>query len=272
VDTVNQWLVTAQDLVTTFGFNVIAALAIFLVGQWGAKLIGRMIKRIMARRGVDPTLINFTASLVYYTALAFVVIAALNRLGIQTASLVAILGAAGLAVGLALQGSLSNFAAGVLMIIFRPFRVGDLIEGGGTLGLVEEIQLFTTTLVTPENAAVIVPNAKLGSDTITNFTAKPNRRVEALVGISYGDSIDQARQVILDEMAKDPRILTDPPASVSAINLADSSVELQVWVWTKTADFLAVKLALPERLKTCLETQGINIPFPQQEVRMFQAN
>ncbi|MGF1566585.1 MAG: mechanosensitive ion channel family protein [Nodosilinea sp.] len=269
MENLSQWIATAQDLVTKFGLNVLAALIIFFVGQWVAKLISRSTKRLMARRGIDPTLVHFTASLVYYAALAFVVIAALNRLGIQTASLIAVLGAAGLAIGLALQGSLSNFAAGVLMIIFRPFKVGDFIAGGGTMGVVEELNLFTTTIVTPENAAVIVPNSKLGGDNITNFTAKPRRRVEALVGISYNDDIEQARQAILAEIANDDRILADPPPTVSVTELANSSVTLQVWVWASTADFLAVKLALPERIKTRLDAEGVSIPFPQQDVHVF---
>lgn len=272
MENLTQWLTTAQELVTTFGLNALAALAILIVGQWLAKVIGRTTKRVMTRRGVDPTLINFTTSLVYYAALAFVVIAALNRLGVQTASLIAVLGAAGLAIGLALQGSLSNFAAGVLMIIFRPFGVGDVIEGAGVFGTVEAIQLFTTTIVTPDNATVIVPNSKIGGDNITNFTVKPTRRVEAIVGISYGDSIEKARFAILDEISKDARILQDPVPSVNVVDLADSSVNLQVWVWTATADFLAVKLALSEQIKTRLDAEGITIPFPQQDVHMFQRN
>ena len=174
-----QGLTAAQDMLTTFGINGLVALAILIVGQWIAKILGRTTKKVMTHRGVDPTLVNFTTSLLYYSALAFVVIAALNRLGIQTASLIAVLGAAGLAIGLALQGSLSNFAAGVLIIIFRPFNVGDMIEGAGVFGRVEEIQLFTTTVITPDNATVIVPNTKLSNDNITNFTTQPNRRVEA---------------------------------------------------------------------------------------------
>jgi small conductance mechanosensitive channel len=272
VDNLTQWVTTAQELLTRLGLNILAALVIFIVGRWIAKQVGRTTRRLMSKKGVDPTLINFTSSLVYYAGLAFVVIAALNRLGIQTASLIAVLGAAGLAIGLAFQGSLSNFAAGVLMIIFRPFKVGDFIEGGGTTGTVDSIQLFTTTIVTPENSTVIVPNSKLGGDNITNFTARPIRRVEAVVGISYSDNIEKARQVILAIVAQDGRILTDPAPSVSVTELADSSVNLQVWVWTNTPDFLAVKLALPEHIKTQLDAEGISIPFPQQEVYMFQRN
>lgn len=272
MDNVTQWIATAQDMLTTFGLNVIAALAILAVGQWLAKLLGRTTKRVMNRRNADPTLINFTASLVYYGSLAFVLIAALNRLGVQTASLIAVLGAAGLAIGLALQGSLSNFAAGVLMIIFRPFNVGDFIEGGGTMGTVEEIQLFTTTIVTPENATVIVPNSKLGSDNIINYTAKSCRRAEALVGISYSDDIDKARQAILHELDQHPKILKDPEPMVVVAALADSSVDLQVWAWSATADFRDVRFALPELVKKRLDAEGITIPFPQQDVHMFQRN
>jgi small conductance mechanosensitive channel len=272
VGNLTQWIATAQEMVTRLGLSIIAALIILFVGQWVAKLVGRATRRLMVKQGIDPTLVNFTASLVYYAALAFVVIAALNRLGIQTASLIAVLGAAGLAIGLALQGSLSNFAAGVLMLIFRPFSVGDFIEGGGTLGTVDSIQLFTTTIITPENATVIVPNSKLGGDNITNFTARPTRRVETLVGISYSDSIEHARQVILDIIANDSRILAEPPPRVSVAELADSSVDLQIWTWTQTADFLGVKLDLPEQIKARLDAEGIYIPFPQQDVHMFQQN
>lgn len=272
MDNWTQWIETAQALVTRLSLNIIAALVILFVGRWVAKLIGRTTRRLMMKQNIDPTLINFTASLMYYAALTFVVIAALNRLGVQTASLIALLGAAGLAIGLALQGSLSNFAAGVLMLIFRPFSVGDFIEGGDTLGTVDSIQLFTTTIITPENAMVIVPNSKLGGDNITNFTARPTRRVESFVGISYSDNIEHTRQVILDVITNDSRILADPPPRVSVAELADSSVNLQIWTWTETADFLGVKLDLPERIKTRLGAEGISIPFPQQDVHLFSQN
>ncbi|MEB3291192.1 MAG: mechanosensitive ion channel domain-containing protein [Leptolyngbya sp.] len=267
-----QWLTTAQDMLATFGINALVALAIFIIGQWIAKIIGRTAKKVMTHRGVDPTLINFTTSLIYYSALAFVVIAALNRLGIQTASLVAVLGAAGLAIGLALQGSLSNFAAGVLIIIFRPFNVGDMIEGAGVFGRVDAIQLFTTTIITPDNATVVVPNTKLSNDNITNFTTQPTRRVETIVGISYSDSIEKARLAILDELSKDARVLKDPAPAVNVAALADSSVELRIWPWTENGDFLPVRLALPELIKTRLDAEGITIPFPQRDVHTFQHN
>jgi len=272
LDNLSGWIATLQEMVTEFGLSLLAALVIFVVGRWIAQFIGRTTKGMMVKQGVDPTLVNFTANLVYYVLLAFVLIAALNRLGIQTASFIAVLGAAGLAIGLALQGSLSNFAAGVLMIIFRPFKVGDFIEGGDTLGSVEEIHLFTTSIITPDNARVVVPNSKLVEGNVTNFTAKPTRRVETIIGISYSDDIEQARQVILAEIAKDSRILADPAPTIGVVDLADSSVDLRVWVWTKTPDFLAVTMALPERVKTRFDAEGINIPFPQRDVHMFQQN
>ena len=272
MENLTQWIATAQEIVTRLGLNIIAALVIFWVGQWVAKQVSRATRRLMVKGGIDPTLINFIASLAYYATLAFVAIAALNQLGVQTASLIAVLGAAGLAIGLALQGSLSNFAAGVLMLIFRPFRVGDFIEGGDTLGSVDSVHLFFTTIITPGNAMVIVPNSKLASDKITNFTARPTRRVETFVGISYSDNIDRARQVILDVIANDSRILADPPPRVSVAELADSSVNLQVWTWTQTADFLGVHLDLPEVIKARFDAEGISIPFPQQDVHLFQQN
>lgn len=272
MDNLTQWIATAQQGLTEFVLNLVAAIVIFVVGRWVAQFGGRATKRVMITRGVDPTLVNFTASLVYYGLLAFVLIAALNRLGVQTASLIAVLGAAGLAIGLALQGSLSNFAAGVLMIIFRPFRVGDFIEGGDTLGSVEEIQLFTTTIIAPDNAKVIVPNSKLVEGNIINFTAKATRRVETIIGISYNADIEKARQAILAEIALDARILPEPAPSVGVVDLADSSVDLRIWVWTHTPNFLAVTLALPERIKYRLDAEGISIPFPQRDIHVFQQN
>jgi small conductance mechanosensitive channel len=272
VGDINQWVATAQELLIQFGINLLVAIVIFVIGRWVAKVVTRFVKRLMARRGTDPTITDFTANILYYGLLTFVVIAALNRLGLQTASIIAVVGAAGLAIGLALQGSLSNFAAGVLLIIFRPFRVGDFIEGGGATGSVEEIQLFTTTLVTPQNTVVIVPNSKILDDNITNFTGKAQRRVETTVGISYDDDIERARQVMLEEIAKDGRILPDPAPRVSVSALADSSVNLDIWVWVNTPNFLAVKLDLPERIKARLDAENISIPFPQRDVHLFQPN
>lgn len=267
---ITQILTTAQDLITKFGLNLIAALAILLIGQWLSKLFRRFMKRLMSGAGVDPTLVSFASNLLYYSILGFVVIAALNRLGVQTASVIALLGAAGLAVGLALQGSLSNFAAGVLMVIFRPFKVGDYVEAAGVKGIVEDIQLFTTTLVGLDNTVAIVPNASISGDKIVNYTRKDKRRVDAVVGISYGDNIAKARQVILDQLAQDPRILPEPAPQVVVLELADSSVNLGVRPWVETAHYWPVYYSIYESIKNRLDAEGITIPFPQRDLHLFQ--
>src|SRR5210317_2547413 len=198
------------ELLTVYGIKVVAAVVIFIVGRWVAKATANFIKKMMTKSNTDQTLVKFVGSLSYIALLAFVVIAALNQLGIQTTSFIAILGAAGLAIGLALQGSLGNFAAGVLMIIFKPFKVGDFIEGAGVAGTVEEIQIFTTQLKTPDNKTIIVPNAKMTGDNITNYTMKGTRRVDFVFGIGYEDDIDKARNVIAGIIAEDNRVLKDP--------------------------------------------------------------
>ncbi|MBT8338761.1 MAG: mechanosensitive ion channel, partial [Desulfatitalea sp.] len=206
----------------------------------------------------------------YIGLLAFVVLAALSQLGIQTTSFIAVLGAAGLAVGLALQGSLSNFAAGFLMILFRPFSVGDYIEGGGVTGTVEEIQIFTTTLVTPDNKTVIIPNAKIMGDNIINWTVKGTRRVDLVVGIGYGDDIDKARQVIADVLAKDARVRKDPPPQIAVSEMADSSVNFVVRPWVSASDYWAVSFGVTEQIKKAFDDEGISIPFPQRDVHVYQ--
>ncbi len=188
-------LTNIQKVVALYGLNIVAALLIFILGRWAGKLACRILNHFMEKKNVDPTLRGFVSHLVYITILAFVIIAALGKLGIQTASFVAILGAAGLAIGLALQGSLSNFAAGVLLIIFKPFKTGDFIESAGVAGTVEEIQLFTTNLKTPDNKTIIIPNSKISSDNITNYSSKPIRRVDMVFGIGYNDDIDKAKDI-----------------------------------------------------------------------------
>ncbi len=268
----NQTVATAQDLFTKFGLSLIAAIAILVVGIWAAKLVKRLLKRLMQRQSIDPTLLSFVSNLAYYTILAFVAIAALNQLGVQTASFIAILGAAGLAVGLALQGSLENFAAGVLMIIFRPFCVGDFIEAGGVSGTVEEIQLFTTTLRTLDNRLAIVPNAKLGRDTIINYTANATRRIDLIIGVSYETDLSQAKRAIYEELAKDSRILKDPAPFVGVFELGDSSVNLAVRPWVAPADYWSVYFDLHETIKNRLDLEGIVIPYPQRDIHLYQRN
>jgi small conductance mechanosensitive channel len=258
------------ELLTVYGLKILAALAIFIVGRWVAKGVRKLLQRVMTKSKVDSTLVTFTANLAYIALLAFIVIAALGQLGIQTTSFIAILGAAGLAVGLALQGSLSNFAAGFLLIIFRPFKVGDLIEGAGVFGVVEAIQIFTTQLKTADNKTVIVPNAKLTDDNIVNWTVKGTRRVDMVMGIGYEDDIDKARSLMADIIAADDRILKDPAPQISVSELADSSVNFVVRPWVKVEDYWGVYFDLTEKIKKSFDANGISIPFPQRDVHVYQ--
>ena len=258
------------QLLTVYGIKVIAALAIFIIGRWVAKGVRKIVERVMKKGSVDPTLISFTANLVYIGLLAFIVIAALGQLGIQTTSFIAILGAAGLAIGLALQGSLSNFAAGFLLIIFRPFKVGDLIEGAGVFGVVEAIQIFTTQFKTADNKTVIVPNAKLTDDNIVNWTVKGTRRVDMTMGIGYEDDIDKARTVMAEIIAADDRILKEPAPLIALSELADSSVNFVVRPWVKVEDYWGVYFDLTEKFKKAFDANGISIPYPQSDVHLYQ--
>lgn len=258
------------ELVAVWGIRVIAAIAILIVGTWAAKLFRKIIEKILANRNVDATIGSFVGNLAYYTLLAFVVLAALGQLGIQTTSFVAIIGAAGLAVGLALQGSLANFAAGFLMIIFRPFKVGDVIEGAGTSGTVEKIQIFTTQLLTPDNKTVIIPNASLTAGNIVNYSTTGTRRVDMVFGIGYADDIDKAKQIITEAIAEDERILNNPAPLVAVSELADSSVNFVARPWAKTEDYWGVYFDLTETIKKRFDQAGISIPFPQRDVHVYE--
>ena len=258
-----------KEIFAIYGIRVIAALAILIIGRWVAKGLRNLLRRIMKRNQVDKTLISFVCNLVYVLLLAFVVIAAINKLGIQTTSFIAIIGAAGLAIGLALQGSLANFAAGVLMIIFRPFKVGDLIEGGGTAGTVEEIQIFATQLKSADNKTIIVPNSKMLGGNIVNYSTKETRRVDMTFGIGYDDDIDKSRSVIQGIISKDERVLKDPAPLVVVSELADSSVNFTVRVWTKSGDYWGVFFDTTEAVKKQFDAEEISIPFPQQDVHHY---
>ena len=258
------------QLLTVYGLKVLAALAIFVVGRWVAKGVRKLVERLMTKGKVEHTLITFTSNMTYIGLLVFIVIAALGQLGIQTTSFIAILGAAGLAVGLALQGSLSNFAAGFLLIIFRPFKVGDLIEAAGVFGVVEAIQIFTTQLKTADNKTVIIPNAKLTDDNIVNWTVKGTRRVDMVVGIGYDDDIDKARSLMADLIAEDSRILKTPAPQISVSELADSSVNFVVRPWVKVEDYWGVHFDLTEKIKKAFDANGVSIPFPQRDIHVYQ--
>jgi len=258
------------ELLAFYGLRVVAAIAIFIIGRWVALGVAKIIKKVMIRSNADQTLVSFVRNLTYIGLLAFVIIAALNQLGIQTASFIAILGAAGLAIGLALQGSLANFAAGVLMLIFKPFRVGDFIEGGGATGIVEKIEIFTTQLKTPDNKTIIIPNAKMTGDKITNFTTKGTRRVDLVFGIGYGDDIDKARTIIKGVVDADERVLREPESEILVSELADSSVNFTLRAWASAGDYWAVYFDTIEKVKKQFDAQGVSIPFPQRDVHLYE--
>ena len=259
-------LTVVQTTGVDFGINLVTAIVIFFVGKWVVNLIVSGLMKGMKKGELDVTLRRFMGNLARMLLMLFVIIAAINQLGVQTASLIALLGAAGLAVGLALQGSLSNFAAGVLIVLFRPYKVGDWIEGGGISGAVEEVQILTTVLKTGDNKRVIVPNSQIMGTTITNYSANETRRVDLVVGVSYGDDIDKVRKELQDLVSADDRILDDPAVTIAVSELADSSVNFVVRPWVKTTDYWGVYFDLTEAIKKRFDEVGISIPFPQQEV------
>jgi len=258
-----------MNLVTTYGLSVLGAIVILIVGWIAARVGRRVTGNLLERSKVDPAVVSFASSLIYFLILTFTVLAALAKFGIQTTSFVAILGAAGFAIGFALQGSLSNFAAGVLILLFHPFRVGDYIMAAGESGTVKEITLFTTVLATVDNIKVLVPNGKLFGDVIKNVTAYDTRRVDLLVGISYGSDIQTAYDVITDLMKQDARILPDPAPQVAVSELGDSSVNFIIRPWVKTEDYWSVKFDLTRRIKEAFDKNGIEIPFPQRAIHMI---
>lgn len=261
---------TAVDWLSQFGLKVLAAVIVFIIGKWLARKISNLLKRGMERAGTDATLIGFVGNITYFGLLTMVVIAAVGQLGVQTTSFIAVLGAAGLAIGLALQGSLANFAAGVLMIIFRPFKAGDYIEAAGTAGTVEEVQLFTTKLKTPDNKTVIIPNAQVTAGTITNYSARDTRRLDMVFGVGYGDDLDHVKRVINQVLAEEPRLLKDPEPVVAVLNLGESSVDFAVRPWVNSADYWGVFFDLQEKMKKRFDQEGISIPFPQRDVHLYQ--
>jgi small conductance mechanosensitive channel len=263
-------LQVAWGLLTAYGLKIVAALVILVAGQWAVKFIRNLIKKLMAKRQVDPTITEFVGHLSYYALLTFVVLAALSQLGIQTTSFIAVIGAAGLAVGLALQGSLSNFAAGFLLIIFRPFKVGDFIEVAGTAGTVEAIQIFTTQLLTPDNKTIIVPNASLTAGNIVNWSSRGTRRVDMTFGIGYGDDIDKARRIIAEVLEKDARVLKDPTPTIAVSALAESSVDFSVRPWGKVSDYWDIYFDTLETVKKRFDAEGVSIPFPQRDVHVYE--
>lgn len=268
---VEEIMETIPELIMVYGLKVVMALVVFFVGKWIAKMLASAFERGMASKNIDPTVAHFTRNIIYYALFAVVVIAALGQLGVQTASFVAIVGAAGLAVGFALQGSLANFAAGVLLILFRPIKVGDYVEAGGSAGVVKEISIFTTILTTPDNKVVIIANNQVMSNNIVNYSTMPTRRVDLTVGISYGSDIKLAKQIMQEIADNDSRVLKDPAVQIAVKELADSSVNFVFRSWVNSADYWGVFFDFTEQVKLKFDEQGIEIPFPQMDVHMDKA-
>ena len=255
--------------VTTYGIKVIGAIIILILGRIAAGIGRKVVKKILEKSKTDPAVVSFVGSMIYFLILIFAVLAALAKFGIQTASFVAILGAAAFAIGFALQGSLANFAAGVLILVLRPFKVGDYIDGAGVGGTVKDIQLFTTVLATPDNIKIMVPNGKLFGDTIKNFSGFDTRRIDFVIGIGYTSDIQKAYDVLMSLIKEDTRILSDPPTNIAVSELADSSVNFVVRPWVKRSDYWGVKFDLTRKIKEAFDENGIEIPFPQQVVHML---
>ena len=272
IGTVQKILTQLYGYLAEYGLRIVGALIIFFVGRWVARLLSTLAGKAMIRAKMDETLVRFIKDLCYVGMLTFVIIAALSKIGIQTASFIALIGAAGLAVGLALQGSLANFASGVLMLIFKPMHIGDFVEAGGAKGSVKEIGIFTTVLSSPDNVRIIVPNSQVMGGNISNYTVNGTRRVDMVFGISYEDDLKKAQQVIEKVLAADERILPDPAPLVAVSELADSSVNFVVRPWTKSGDYWPTYFDLTAKIKVALEDNGLTIPFPQRDVHVKDGN
>jgi len=264
LDRIYEWL-------ALYGMKIVGAIAILIIGRIVVGIITGLVRRMLDRSKTDDTLTKFIVSLTKTMLMIILFIVVLNQLGIQTTSFVAIIGAIGLAIGFALQGSLSNFAAGVMLMIFRPFKAGDFVDAGGAMGSVEEVGIFNTILKSPDNRKIIIPNSGITGGNITNFSAKETRRVDLVFGIGYDDDIKKAKSIMEDILSKDERVLKDPAPVVAVAELADSSVNFVVRPWVKTADYWTVYWDLTEKIKLAFDEQGITIPYPQQDVHMHQA-
>lgn len=257
---------------TTYGLKIIGAILILIIGRIAAGIGRKIVKRLLQKAKTDKSIISFVGNLIYILIFTFAVIAALAKFGIQTASFVAVLGAAGFAVGFALQGSLGNFAAGIMILVFRPFKVGDFIDAAGVAGTVKEIRLFNTILATPDNIKVIVPNGKISGDIIKNISGNDTRRVDLVIGIGYDSSIKKAVEILTERVKADTRVLSDPGLQIAVSELADSSVNLVVRPWVKKEDYWDVKFDLTRNIKEAFDANGIEIPFPQRVVHMASSS
>ncbi len=253
---------------TEYGLKLIGAVIVLIVGRFLAGFLRKLIKKLLTRANTEPSIISFVGNLVYFLILVFAIVAALSKLGVEMTSFIAIIGAAGLAIGFALQGSLANFAAGILILVFKPYRVGDYIIAAGVNGSVKEIQIFETILATPDNIRITVPNGKIYGDVIQNVTAFDTRRVDITVGISYDSPLPKAQALLEQLCREDSRVLGDPATQIAVAELADSSVNFVVRPWVKKENYWAVKFDLTQKIKEIFDANGIEIPFPQTVVHM----
>ncbi|MCT7576906.1 mechanosensitive ion channel family protein [Aliarcobacter butzleri] len=261
------------EVIASHVFSFIVALLIFFIGKWIVNKIVAILGKVLRKiNGIDETLVKFLENIVYYALLTVVIIAALNKLGIATTSFLAILGAAGLAIGLALKDSLGNFASGVMIVIFKPFKVGDSVVAGGVTGTVTEVTIFNTVFLTADNQKIIVPNSSITGGSITNVNANDTRRVDIIVGISYEDNIKHAKEVLANIINENSKVLKDKAVGINVTELADSSVNLTINVWVKSSDFASAKAELLESIKTTFDEVGITIPYPKQEVYQYNKN
>ncbi|MDH3642983.1 MAG: mechanosensitive ion channel [Gammaproteobacteria bacterium] len=263
---------TAIELLMTYGPKLILAIVVLIVGLWIIKRVVRLIGKGMERSNAEPTLAKFLSSLASIGLKALLLISVASMVGIETTSFIAILGAAGLAVGLALQGTLANFAGGALILLFKPYKVGDFIDAQGVAGTVAEIQIFNTVIKTADNKVIIVPNGSISNGIITNFSAEATRRVDFVFGIDYGDDIGKAKSVLERLVTEDSRTLADPAHVIVVSELGDSSVNITVRVWVNAADYWGLYFDLTEKVKLTFDQENISFPFPQQDVHMHQAS
>ncbi len=268
MDIIQNWLVDNQQMLIDFAIKLIVAIAIVFIGKFIANMVRQGVIKVMRHKGMDDAIISFISSLLYGMLFFIVIVAAISHLGFNTTSLVAIVGAAGLAIGLALQGSLSNFASGVLLIVFKPFKSGDFIEVSGVSGIVEKILIFSTQLRTGDNKTVIIPNGAITSGTITNYSTKPTRRIDLIIGVSYDADLAKTKALLHKLVSADERVLKEQTVTVGVSELADSSVNFVVRPWVKSTDYWPTYFDLLEKIKTELDREGIEIPFPQLSVHM----
>ncbi|MBC8949697.1 small-conductance mechanosensitive channel MscS [Xenorhabdus sp. TS4] len=272
IDKAASWFTNNQDLLIQYAVNIVSAILILIVGLFIAKLANKATKRVMSLRGIDTTISDFLSAIIRYAIIAFTIIAVLGKLGIQTASVIAVIGAAGLAVGLALQGSLSNFAAGVLLVIFRPLRTGEYVSIGAVEGTVMQVQIFSTTLRTADGRIIVIPNGKIIADNIINTSREPDRRTQIMVGVAYDADIDEVKKVLGDVIQADKRIQHEKGVTIRLHEMAPSSLNFIVRVWTTNGDAWNVYWDLMENFKCALDKHNIGIPFPQMDVYLHQQN